>query len=155
MYLPEGITSHAFDDSNTAHQHYQQFKQVLYPLVKAKQGEILSIEEAHFCSYHLAKINLKDDPIYILLHATYPYVSVASEVDFFKAIFIYHPFAQELKPYYEIIPLDYLEQTVLLKRAKKGVISLNIDNQLSQHELRDVVYWKPSCIGDIIFNHWD
>jgi hypothetical protein len=43
----------------------------------------------------------------------------------------------------------------LLFREIKGTLSIENDNDLNHFELKQIRYWKPERVGDVVFNFWD
>jgi hypothetical protein len=67
----------------------------------------------------------------------------ASREDF---IFLDVPvLATKYNDYYTVLTKEYLDTPISLKHL----------STLSKAELKQISYWKPLTVGEVIFNHWD
>jgi hypothetical protein len=56
--------------------------------------------------------------------------------------------------FYCVLSSIELNETLLVKKAR-GKVILGNDNELSDAEIMELLYWKPSNIGNVVFNFWD
>lgn len=146
MILKNGITGffESLDDKKSIPS--QSFIQFCNEIVYNNQGKILLMDlELTGKNFYCSKQQFQDQICYILLNASYPYVAFASLVSMEKIIYIDKP------DYIKYIPDNYL---VLNKNVLETIFE-NCDNQLNKAERKQILYWEPETIGEVIFNFWD
>lgn len=146
MILKNGITGffESLDDKKSIPS--QSFIQFCNEIVYNNQGKILFMDlELTGKNFYCSKQQFQDQICYILLNASYPYVAFASLVSMERIIYIDKP------DYIKYIPDNYL---VLNKNVLETIFE-NCDNQLNKAERKQILYWEPETIGEVIFNFWD
>lgn len=146
MILKNGITGffESLDDKKSIPS--QSFIQFCNEIVYNNQGKILLMDlELTGKNFYCSKQQFQGQICYILLNASYPYVAFASLVGMEKIIYIDKP------DYIKYIPDNYL---VLNKNVLETIFE-NCDNQLNKAERKQILYWEPETIGEVIFNFWD
>ena len=76
-------------------------------------------------------------------NAYYPWIAFAKSYNFTKIKFIENPFSITDSGIC-VLTLSELQQDWH-----------NIVGELNKAELKQIEYWKPNTVGDIIFNFWD
>lgn len=148
MNLPYGITGfYRSEDSKPPSVNGKQFKQLCFDLVSRNGGKVRSVTSPQYpANFYCAQVEFSGDLIYILLNEHYPYLAFASFVEFGDITFIDVQALRALfDPYYQVIDITELNATV----------DLSLIMGLNSAEVEQIAYWKPSTIGQIIFNHWD
>ena len=157
MILPNGVTGFY----STKHKKpptidEKQFKQNCFNLISSINGEILEFKGQQISTNFFdvaAKISNKH--IHILLNVHYPFMAFASEVECGEIVFINESELNKLfSPFYTVLDKKELNEPVILRLGSKQSI-LQKENDFNNDELKQVAYWKPKTIGDIIFNYWD
>ena len=146
MILKNGITGffESLDDKKSIPS--QSFIQFCNEIVYNNQGKILLMDlELTGKNFYCSKQQFQDQICYILLNASYPYVAFASLVSMEKIIYIDKP------DYIQYIPDNYL----VLNKNVLETICENCDNQLNKAERKQILYWEPKTVGEVIFNFWD
>ena len=93
--------------------------------------------------------------MHILLNVHYPFMTFANEVEYGKIAFINEPELDKLfGSIYNVLGTKELNEPAILKLGSKQTILQN-ENDFNKDELKQVAYWKPKTIGEIIFNYWD
>lgn len=124
----------------------QSFIQFCNELVDNNQGKILSVDmELTGRNFYYCEMQFHKRNCFVMLNSSYPYVAFASLVSMEKIIYIDKP------DYIKHIPDNYL---VLNKKVLETIFG-NCENQLNQAERKQILYWKPKTVGEIIFNFWD
>ncbi|GKV67149.1 MULTISPECIES: hypothetical protein [unclassified Sporosarcina] len=102
-------------------------------------------------------INRENKRVHILLNSHYPFVAfiTSREADDHYLTFINDiELSNTFKPYYKVLYLEQLNEPVNYTQQGKNIIIKN-ENNLHQDELKQLVYWKPKTVGEIVFNYWD
>ncbi|MCI8410057.1 MAG: hypothetical protein HFJ09_12430 [Lachnospiraceae bacterium] len=147
MILKNGITGfyENFDDIKNSISS-QGFIQFCNELVYNNQGKILAVDlELTGKNFYYCKMQFQKKICYVLLNASYPYVVFASLVSMEKITYIDKP------DYMEYVPDNYF----VLNREELKMDFENSKNQLNRIEWKQILYWKPKTVGEIIFNFWD
>ncbi|MDQ0216667.1 hypothetical protein J2S13_003141 [Oikeobacillus pervagus] len=156
MILREGITG--FHDAKSEQipiVDQKQFKQLCFSVLFRIEGTVVEIKD-QCCHGNFidVEVSLQGTKLHILLNKYYPIVAFASYVDFDNITFIDEPkLSEEFCSSYQVLSCRDLNKPVSLKLGAKTCL-LN-ENELNQAELKQVAYWKPRTIGEIVFNQWD
>lgn len=146
MILKNGITGFYEGNSDIKSISSQRFIQFCNALVYNNQGKILSMDlELTGKNFYYSRMLIQKKNLYVLLNASYPYVAFALLVSMEKITYIDKP------DYIKYIPDNYF---VLIKKVLETIFE-NCENQLNQAERKQILYWKPKTVGEIIFNFWD
>lgn len=121
-----------------------------------KQGRILKIDEPNLATNFLkVKVDISNQELYVLLNAYYPFLALASTVEFQHINFIDHPaLSKDFMPFYKVLSKEELSEPLNIRKSK-GKLSLENKNKLNSSELEQIFYWKPKTVGEVIFNFWD
>ncbi|NGY89580.1 hypothetical protein F3K44_02630 [Bacillus megaterium] len=91
----------------------------------------------------------------MLLNAYYPFLALASTVEFQHINFIDDPaLSKDFMPLYKVLSKEELSEPSNIRKSK-GKLSLENKNKLNSSELEQIFYWKPKTVGEVIFNFWD
>jgi hypothetical protein len=155
--LPNGVTG--FYDSK----HNQppkidgkQFKQLCFTVITGNGGKIMTFKEPQItANFFDAEVKVSNKHMHILLNAHYPFLAFASFVNFGNIEFIDAPqLYRDFSPYYKVLSVYEINKPLVIKEVN-GTIVLENDNELNSAELKQLAYWKPKRIGDVVFNFWD
>tara|TARA_R110002072_G_scaffold101462_3_gene223377 strand:- start:6506 stop:6901 length:396 start_codon:yes stop_codon:yes gene_type:complete len=101
------------------------------------------------CNFADALLQIGDDRVVVLLNCFHPLVAFASETDagappeFRDHSDLTHAFS------------GYPDFTILSVATLIQPPTAEMLSKLATAEMEQFNYWKPSRIGDIIFNYWD
>ena len=104
-------------------------------------------------SFHWAELKHGERRFALLVHESSPFVALSSEIpDYFNLVFVdddrFTSAAQQLNaPFRLLSAADLLQPLTEDDRAYVRALS-------GQHA-RDLKYWQPETVGDVIFNWWD
>lgn len=157
MNLPNGVTGfHSSIDNKPNEIDENHFKSICFDLIRRNQGKILKIDEANLTSnFSKVKVNVFNREIYVLLNAYYPFLALASTVEFQHINFIDDPvLSKGFMPFYKVLSKEKLNEPLDIRNSK-GKVSLENKNNLNSSELEQIFYWKPNTVGEVMFNFWD
>lgn len=122
------------------------FKTLGYEVARELNGRVESfIPPTYPLNYFRLVINLNNQPISILLHEYFPLIAFANYENMLHIHFLNNQdLFNKWKPYYTVLELEFLNQPFIQR-----------DHDLSDIELQNANYWRPSTIGEVIFNCWD
>ncbi|MCM3588398.1 hypothetical protein M3182_22225 [Mesobacillus maritimus] len=99
-------------------------------------------------NFYKARVKMLNDEFYILLNEYYPYLAFASVVEFGNIQFIDNPtLCASFSPYYQVLGTKELHAPF-----NQDLVN---QSELNVAEKKQLQYWKPETIGQIIFNYWD
>lgn len=153
MKLKKGITGNCGvkEEQMTFRSIVSQFKASLYPIEYSGAYKILEFKDEEISKnyYRISIANkLKNDSFDILINSMYPYYcGVNPNGEWLNLIFIDLPIEIRncVDPYFK-----YLSPVELNSKFEKSDLL-----ELSEAELEEIKYWKPSTFGEIIFNGYD
>lgn len=147
MKLLNGITGFYEKQNVPPNTDGKQFKKYCYSVINQNEGTILKFQEPQVATNFFAmEVNVSNKHFYILLNAHYPFLAFASAVNFGVINFIEVPqLKKEFSPFYIVLTTMELNEPLILKS----------ENELNSAELKQIAYWKPNRIGEVLFNHWD
>jgi len=119
-------------------------KKINYPYMP--QGNL--VEPQVNTNFYRQRIkNLQNGEAYeLLINAVYPFVALAKSVEYFAIPFI--DFPTDLKS--KLSGITILEKSLLEKKISETDLEL-----LAEVEKKQLDYWKPKTISEIIFNFFD
>jgi hypothetical protein len=146
MKLENGITGfYERTNEQPFKEEGKHFKQICFSLINSNRGSVIKFEEPNGTNLFNVEVLISDKNTHILLNAHYPYIAFASDVQFENIAFIDDvELSNFFKPYYNILNTHQLNKTMA-----------SVEMDLNSAELKQIDYWKPTRIGDIIFNYWD
>ncbi|MEH7336885.1 hypothetical protein V7161_30205 [Neobacillus drentensis] len=155
MKLPDGITGFYEKHNRPPMIDGKQFKLLCFNSIKSNGGKVLEFKEPKEKSnFFDVEVNAFNKHFHILLNAHYPLIAFASVVSFGEIDFIDEPqLNSEFSPFYRVLGTEELNEQIINSDSKKGTIQN--ENKLNGAELKQLAYWKPERIGDVIFNNWD
>ncbi|MBX9996078.1 hypothetical protein [Priestia aryabhattai] len=134
----------------------KQFKVHSYEVARTYNGELLECGDTDVHSNFLVgvlKINKKK--VYVLLNKHYPLVTFASSVDNKEIFFVNDTqLCLFFSSFYRVLCAGLLNEGLIYTHHKGSVLIKN-DNELNNAELTQIAYWKPSTLGEILYNYWD
>lgn len=156
MKLPNGITGFYENHFEPPMIDDKQFKLLCFNLIKSNGGRVLEFKEPkENTNFFDVEVNDFNKHFHILLNAHYPLLAFASVVSYGKIDFFDEPHLnKELSPFYIVLRKEELNESIIINSDSKKFTIQN-ENELNSAELKQLAYWKPERIGDVIFNHWD
>lgn len=131
------------------------FKQICFNSFGSKVIDFVGKETSQ--SFYECVVNNRDKRIHILLNCQYPFMAFTSTRQLFtdSLPFINEPeIAKPFKQYYKILlPGQLTEPFNYTQKGNKIIVKNHHD--LHEEELKQIVYWKPKTVGDVVFNYWD
>lgn len=143
--LPKGITGFRDLDGVCIPEHGEkEFKQFCYSVAVRHHYTVISFDlDLVSKNFYSAEFKTGQGRLYLLENAYYPWAAAEINLSFAGIEFIECPF-------------DLTEQNVrLLTLSELRQDWHGFVGKLSSAELRQIAYWKPKTIGDIVFNFWD
>lgn len=150
MKLPDGVTG--FYDSIASplpQVDVKTFKKQCFDFVFHNNGKLIDCQPSHYPSnFHYAYVEVAGHYFYILLNQHYPYLACASAVGDGNILFMNESTVhQSFSTFYQILDTKHLNSRYDQQLLQQW--------NLNKAELKQISYWKPATIGQIIFNHWD
>lgn len=146
MSLPKGITGfHSLNDNKLPMMDTIQFKQLSHTFVRELAGEFVVFRERYSQrNYYTVEYTLLGESYLVLLNHHYPFLAFSSTME--EITFIDKPvMTVKYQSYYNVLTKEFLDTPLASKHL----------SALSQAELAQISYWKPSTVGEVIFNNWD
>ncbi|MEH7501050.1 hypothetical protein V7152_03250 [Neobacillus drentensis] len=156
MKLPNGITGFYEKENEPPKMDGKQFKQVCFSLVTNNRGLVLNYNEPYGgTNFFDVEVKVFNKHFHVLLNAHYPFLAFASVVNFKQINFVDEPqLFEQFSYFYSVLETKELNEPLFIKLSSIECILQN-DNELNSAELKQLIYWKPERIGDLIFNFWD
>lgn len=151
IILCSGITG--FQPAPTVKEN--NFKQICYKTLGSKVIEFVGKEASQ--SFYECIVKMRDNRVHILLNSQYPFMAFTSARQVYTDSFpfINEPdLANSFKQHYKILHHVQLTEPLIYKQKGKKVIVEN-RNDLHKEELKQIAYWEPKTVGDVVFNYWD
>ena len=132
------------------------FIQNCFGLINGKYGKIAGCKgQQDTANFFAVEVKTADKHMHLLLNAHYPFMAFADEAGYGKMSFVDEPALGKLfSPFYHVLDTKKLNERVILKPGSKKHILQNA-NDLNEEELKQIAFWKPETIGEIIYNYWD
>ncbi|MUV38803.1 hypothetical protein JNUCC1_02674 [Lentibacillus sp. JNUCC-1] len=102
-------------------------------------------------------IKVRNKSVHALLNSQYPFIAFTSSRQGDEHHF---PFIDDVElsnifnPYYEVLSFEQLNKPVRYHQQGTN-ITLENENTLHQADLKQLAFWKPKTVGEIVFNYWD
>ena len=145
MKLPNGITG--FSKGYLETDDRQCFKRLCYDIVSRTGGEVLDWKEASYPrNYSRILVLFGDEHFFIFANAIHPYIGFAAVAEDSIITYMDMPLLQA-----EFAAHSY---TVLTKEELESPFLLN-EHNLGEEEIRQVRFWRPATLGEVIFNERD
>jgi hypothetical protein len=157
LLLPNGISG--FYNSKDNEPHFLKRNDVrreFYSAVNKLGGKIVNFKDVEYPqSFFEGEFKIKGKHIYALFNGQYPFMALASKVDYFNIEFIDEPdLSRAFTKYFRVLSVNELNTPLLVKQYEGKIKVLN-KNQLNTAELDQILFWEPKTIGEVIFNFWD
>ncbi|WP_043932273.1 hypothetical protein [Bacillus sp. EB01] len=103
-------------------------------------------------NYHMCTVITEEDKIRILLNAHYPFLAFSKidSLEFIEGLDL----AGMLGEHYHILGPEKLYVPLRFTNIGKKFVIAN-ENTLHQNDQQQIAYWKPSTVGEVVFNNWD
>ena len=144
MLLERGITGFFDIDVCPLDQNnYSAFKKACY-LIHIGFWELNNVCNPDNTNYFYAHFAFGRQNMYILLNKYYPIVAFTNELTMNEKSFINIEENLYVLANYNMVGAEILNAAFTYS-----------EHNLSKAELKQIKYWKPTSIGNIIFNEWD
>jgi hypothetical protein len=153
MKLPHGIVGIAdVADPKWPLVKVKDFKAACYQVsrdVDAKVTEVRPNSALPVVNFHTGVLTLREKVTFVLCNTIHPYLGFtrADPRTHLTQEFIDHPVYYDAFGAHGFRPLD---AAVLNSRVSEHDLE-----SLGPHERKSIEYFAPSCLGYLIFNHWD
>jgi len=146
MKLPYGVTGFYEKSKEPPKMDEKQFKQLCYTIMKNNGGKVLEFKvPQEATNFFDVEVNVFNKHLHILMNAHYPFLAFASDVNIGEVHFINEPHLyKQFSSFYYVLETKELSQPIVTE-----------PHELNHAEWKQLAYWKPERIGDVIFNHWD
>lgn len=143
--LPKGITGFGdITDLPAPPQDERRFRQFCHAFARAHQGRVNAFDlDLSGKSFYAAEIELGHRRFSLLGNAFYPWIAFAEPMEYAEITFVDAPFVLTA-PDVRLLTPDELRQDW------RGCAS-----RLGETEMKQIRYWKPQTVGEIVFNFWD
>jgi hypothetical protein len=149
--LPKGVTGFDAPEEGVS---VKRFTAACHVAVRRIGGQVHQVRPAYeqvILNFHEALVTLRGRPetVRILCNAHYPIVAFTT------------PAAREgdarleFTDCPELADLLRADFAILTSQEACASVADELVGQLSEDELRQMRYWRPQRIGDVIFNYWD
>ncbi|WP_169089680.1 hypothetical protein [Paenibacillus sp. PL91] len=156
MLLRDGISGFYNTEIDISLTDTSHFKKLCYALANHVGGKLLNVSEPQETNFYCADIQINGKEIHILLNGIYPLIAIASRVEYMNILFIDdQTISIGIEAYsteYRVLQLRELSEQIQLDDRKN---KLRNENTLNEKELKQIFYWKPKTVGEVIYNHWD
>ncbi|MFO1018197.1 MAG: hypothetical protein U1E03_11405 [Hyphomonadaceae bacterium] len=132
----------------------QEITGAVYNVARACGWEVLGFHwDKYPMSFHWVDLKQGERRFALLIHESSPFVALTSAIpDYFNLAFMddaaFVSAVERVGAPFRSLPASDLRQP-LTDEDREYVRSIS-----DQHE-RDLKYWKPETVGDVIFNWWD
>lgn len=102
-------------------------------------------------------IQLDNRKVHVLLNRQYPFIAFSSTRSVDEETF---PFIDDMKlrncfsPYYRVLTVEQLNEPIIKRQRGKNMV-LDNEHNLHDAELKELAFWKPKTVGEVVFNNWD
>lgn len=133
----------------------KEFKQLCYSLFGKKALDY--IEDRTTKNFYEFVIKVGDKKVHILLNGQYPFMAFTSsrESDVHYFPFINEPeLSKMFERHYKVLSFNQLNEPLRYTQKGKEILMEN-ENSLHKDELKQLSYWQPKTVGEVVFNYWD
>lgn len=129
----------------------EKYKSIIVPMLSSHGYRLIETQKAGVTpNFHTLTFQKKDIVFNILCNATHKVIAFTNNpIKEYQSIqFIDY---QEVQKLFE----TYGDITVVMADELNRPITDNDSKNLNEAEWKQIAYWKPQSIGEIIFNWWD
>jgi hypothetical protein len=152
MLLREGITGF----NSVSSFNFEDFKKLCYAISAYNNARLISFESHHTAkNFYEAKLDLCDEKVHLLINQIYPFIALASSVEYFNIQFTDHVISSDLAAYggdFRLLSKYELNEEIKLDAR---TLTVKNENSLNPAELKQLNFWKPKTVGEVIYNFWD
>ncbi len=152
--LPRGVTGFRdADEPPLTTCDLSTFREVCHSAARSLRGRLLSVESplgSAVANFGRAHLELPGGPISVLLNLHFPIVAFAerSSDDASEIRFVEAPALRDLL-------LGSGAYTVMSTSEAGQRVTAEACRLLGPAELKQLHYWRPRTIGEVVFNRWD
>ena len=132
-----------------------QFARACHELSRDLWGEVVSVAEPRETpSFYQARFQSRSEDLSLVCHSTYPWFAFAEPIDEVPGgvscalVFMDPP--PDCRSLFEDSELRCLTKAELATPMARCDLSA-----LLEEEIKQVEYWKPKTLGELVFNWWD
>ncbi|MFD0619152.1 hypothetical protein ACFQZR_16930 [Paenibacillus sp. GCM10027629] len=146
--LPRGITGFSCTPNSLILQDGKSFISLLYSILRGT----LECEDTNLQgkNYYYFSIKSTDQEYHVLLNAFFPIVAISCELNYNK--FIFRSSEEIMNQFKLLSECNYL---LLGKEELESDLANSDYLDLDKAELKQIEYWKPKNLSEIVFNNWD
>lgn len=147
ILLFDGITGLSSGKTMLPTLNKDEFKRVCFQISNTLKFNIENFDfELVGKSFYYTKIKFNHDTIFILVNAYYPIIAFASEINPFNNIYLDNArLNSEFSKFYRVLSVSELKSPIDNEERK----------YLNHEELKQLEYYNPNCLAEVIFNYWD
>lgn len=152
MHLPAGVSGfYDSDEQKPSEIDVAKYKELCHRLARDLGAELQEFADSLYpANFHKALFHFPEEDICLVMNKHYPLLAFAKTADTVKVEFIDYPAGNGA------ISDDF---TVLSKDELEIPVPKNSDELksggLNNGEIKQIKYWKPERLGEIVFNFWD
>lgn len=152
MQLPKGITGF-WEQADPPRTDERAFRAVCHAVALTGQGQVESFDSVSgqvARNFSVATLSFSSSRVAVLLHAHFPWIAFAEPLlDHSSTIsFIDWPAGVEQFR-------SCSEYTILTRQRLLEPVSKQDTSKLAAAELKEMKYWRPATLGEVVFNFWD
>jgi hypothetical protein len=149
--LPRGITGFRDRNENATRVDPAEFKAACYVVAREAGGSVATFDDDLLArNYYRAAAQLRGQSLSIACNAFQPWVVIAAPISQGQLHLHFLDAQLPSRLIAELTEFRPLDASWLA-----GELTSQLLSELGPAELEQIAYWKPSRIGDVIFNSWD
>ncbi len=122
------------------------FSEACYAVARTCSGRVSELDsDVVTKNFFVARIDGPTQGVFVLCNSSFPIVAFAEQID-------PRPFVLVDAPAEEFTIRNF--SILHARKAKRPVEARDLE-RLSHHELKQVEYWRPKTLADLVFNTWD
>lgn len=149
--LPKGVTGFDAPDEGVPVKHFTAACHMAARQIQGRVQQVRAAYEQVTPNFHEARITVRDgtDTVRVLCNAHYPIIAFAAMPAFDAGMHL------EFRDCLELAEALSAEFSIVTRLEACAGITDESLAELGEAELRQMRYWRPQRIGDLIFNYWD
>lgn len=152
MQLPAGVSGfYSSDEQKPPEIDVAKYKELCHRLARDKGAKLQEFSDSLYpANFYKALFHFGDEDICLVMNKHYPLLAFAKTADAVKVEFIDYPDGTEaISGEFTVLSKDELETPVPKNPEELKSSGLN------KGEIKQIKYWKPDRLGEIVFNFWD
>lgn len=152
MKLPYAVSGfYNSDEPKPPEMDVRKYKELCDVLAEELNGELVEFNDSLYpANFHKAHFKFPEYSICLLMNKHYPLLAFAVTVETMKIEFLDFPEGTKVIPdEYTVLTNDILDAKLSGNMKERAI------NELNQGTIRQITYWKPETVGQVVFNFWD